>query len=120
MTIEEIERIVARELESYSYEKPAPEATIGVAWSEEKVLSYIPKLKKALVTPRLRQFRVTTDAEYRGTETFEDYWIVAEDHGYVQWYDPKSNEFGLGEESAGGGFSSIGVRGDLVGVYCAM
>ncbi len=81
MTIDEVERIVARELESYSRREPVPEAVLGEPWSEEKVLSYIPKLKNALVAPHLQRFDVSTDPEYRGTERHEDYWIVAEDRG---------------------------------------
>jgi hypothetical protein len=48
--------------------------------------------------------------------------VVAKgDAGYLEWYDPATGEFGLAchmEESAVP--VSIGVRGDLVGVFCAM
>ena len=120
MNSKDISQIIEIELRAYTYDKPDPGVTVGKPWTEEKVLSYIPKLRKALVIPYLQKFRLSETCEYFNSEVFEDYWVVAIDEGYVQWYDPKSKEFGLGTESAEGAFISIGVRGDLVGVYCAM
>ena len=120
MNSEDISEIVEKELGSYAYGAPEPGTTLGEPWSEEKVLSYIPELRKALVKPYLQRFRLSETSEQFKTQVFEDYWIVAVESGYIQWYDPKSQEFGLGTESADGEFTSIGVRGDLVGVYCAM
>jgi hypothetical protein len=46
---------------------------------------------------------------------------VAQSPGYLQFYDPLSGEFGLAVETEPGEQPvTIGVRGDLVGVFCAM
>lgn len=120
MNSEEISQIIEKELEAYVFDEPEPGTTLGKPWTEEKVLSYIPKLRKALVTPYLQKFRLSETCAHFDTQVFENYWVVAIDEGYIQWYDPKNKEFGLGTESADGELISIGVRGDLVGVYCAM
>jgi hypothetical protein len=120
MNSEEISKIIEAELSSYAYEEPEPGTTYGKPWSEEKVLSYIPKLKNALFTPYLQTFRLSECKEHFENEVFAEYWVVAKDGGYIQWFDPESNEYGLGTETKEGQFVSIGVRGHLVGVYCAM
>ncbi len=120
MNSEDISKLIEKELGSYVYDEPEPGTTLGNAWCEDKVLSFIPKLKKALVAPYLQRFRLSETGEHFNTEVFEEYWVVAIDNGYIQWYDPKNQEYGLGTESIDGEFVSIGVRGDLVGVYCAM
>lgn len=112
--------MVQDELRTYSYEEPELGTTLGKPWSEEKVLCYIPKLKRALVKPYLQRFRLEESGERRDHPVFAEYWVVAIDHGYLEWYDPESGEFGLGAETVEGEMISIGVRGDLVGVYCAM
>jgi hypothetical protein len=49
------------------------------------------------------------------------YWVVAQSPGYIQFYDPITEEFGLAVEATQGKPPvTIGVRGDLVGVFCAM
>ena len=49
MDDQDISRMIDAELASYTYEKPEPGTTLGEPWSEDKVLSYIPKLRQALV-----------------------------------------------------------------------
>jgi hypothetical protein len=50
-----------------------------------------------------------------------DYWVVAQSPGYLQFYDQVNAEFGLAVEAASEKSPvTIGVRGDLVGVFCAM
>jgi hypothetical protein len=120
MNSDDISRLIEKEFSSYSYELPEPGLTYGKPWSEEKVLSYIPKLRKALVKPYLQRFRLIECKEHWEKETFAELWVVAIDHGYIQWFDPQTGEYGLGQETDKGEFVSIGVRGDLVGVYCAM
>ncbi len=120
MNSEDISKIIGAELSSYAYEEPEPGTTYGKPWTEEKVMSYIPKLKKALVKPYLQRFRLSESKEHFDSEVFAEYWVVAIYGGYIQWFDPESNEYGLGTETDKGEFISIGVRGDLVGVYCAM
>jgi len=120
MSSEEIRKRIEQELSTYSYEQPGPGSTYGEPWSEDKVLSYIPKLRKALVKPYLQRFRLSESNEHFENAVFAEYWVVAINDGYIQWFDPESKEYGLGTETDKGEIVSIGVRGDLVGVYCAM
>jgi hypothetical protein len=120
MNSEDISKIIDEELSNYTYEAPELGSTYGKPWPEEKVMSYIPKLKNALVKPYLQRFRLSEKKEHLNSEIFVDYWVVAKDGGYIQWFDPETNEYGLGTKTDSGEFVSIGVRGDLVGVYCAM
>lgn len=118
-----IVKLVSESLTRYRYEPASPGTTIGVPWSAEKEATYVELLKQSLVPPRLESFILAETYEQCTalTPTRADYWIVAERGGYVEWYDPATNEFGLGQMSTKGlGLVSIGVRGDLVGVFCAM
>ncbi|PPC82142.1 MAG: hypothetical protein CTY38_07145 [Methylotenera sp.] len=98
--------------------------TLGEAWSEDKVASYIPKLKAALVEPYLQQMELSETYAHitSGKPKYAEYWIIAEEGGYFEWFDPSTEEFGLAQRSTidNEKFLSIGVRGDLVGVYCAI
>lgn len=119
----DISGIVARELAQFRYVPPLPGTTVGVPWPEEKVLSYIEKLKSCLVAPYIQQFVLSETYEQMKEESKQvaEYWVVAQEGQYLEWYDPKTKEFGLGLNSAGSSTPvSIGVRGDLVGTFCAM
>jgi hypothetical protein len=119
----DIERMVDAEIQGFVHEPPAPGTTVGVPWSEDKVRSYLPKLRAALVKPYQQRFVLRdTPMQIRGTApSFEEYWVVAETSGYIEFFDASRKEFGLAMRSANGGVpSTIGVRGDLVGVFCAM
>lgn len=123
MNASDVERIVAAEVDGFVYEAPAPGTTVGVPWSEEKVRSYLPKLRAALVKPYQQRFALRdTPAQLRASSpTFAEYWVIAETDGYIEFFDASSNEFGLASRAAKGGVpATIGVRGDLVGVFCAM
>jgi len=119
-----VSSLVRDTLASYHYELPPPGSTIGLPWSAEKAYGYVEKLKAALVEPYLQRFelRETYDQARHSESSYAEFWVVAEgDAGYLEWYDPTTGEFGLG--LCGEGFAtpvSIGVRGDLVGVFCAM
>jgi hypothetical protein len=115
MTSTEIKKIIEAELNTYKYEAPEPETTLGEPWSEADVMSYIPKLKAALVEPYLQNILVSE------SEGIKNYWVIAVEDIYYQWYDPTNEEYGLATESKNNHhLISIGVEGDLVGVYCAM
>lgn len=119
----DIAALVAKELATYRYEAPPAGSTFGTPWSEVKVSAYVEQLRGALVTPYLRTFtlrdtKIEMEAAVPATAT---YWVVAQSPGYLQFYDPLSNEFGLAVETVPGKPPvTIGVRGDLVGVFCAM
>ena len=119
----DIANLVAKLIEQHRYESVAPGTTVGAPWSAEKWAGYVEMLKQSLVPPRLESFALaeTYKEVAAGTRDRAMYWVVAERASYVEWYDPTTNEFGLGQASPDGeGLISIGVRGDLVGVFCAM
>lgn len=123
MTSHDIEQMVLRLLTEHSYQPPETKTTVGVPWSAEKVGGYVEQLKQSLVSPRLEQFSLAETYEQirAGSSESVAYWVVAERGEYMEWYDPATNEFGLGQLAADGKrLISIGVRGDLVGVFCAM
>jgi hypothetical protein len=110
-------------LATYQYEPPPPDSTIGVPWTAERVYGYVEKLRDALVEPYLQRFdlRETYAQVGQSEPTYADFWVVAQgDGGYLEWYDPATGEFGLGIQNGTEVPVSIGVRGDLVGVFCAM
>ena len=92
-------------------------------WSGEEVRGYVVQLRSALVAPYLQKFkRSDTVAQINAVppETAE-YWVVAVSPGYIEFYDSNSGEFGLAAEAHAGGLPvTIGVWGDLVGVFCAI
>jgi hypothetical protein len=119
----DVERLVNAEIDGFVHEQPAPGSTIGVPWSEQKVLSYLPKLRAALVKPYQQRFVLgDTWAQIQATSPeLAEYWVIAESDPYIEFFDPLKNEFGLANRSVDGGVPvTIGVRGDLVGVFCAM
>jgi hypothetical protein len=119
----DIAQLVLQLLSAHTYAPPAPGTTVGTPWSEAKISQYVNLLKQSLVPPRLERFKLseTHDHVTSPTEQFANYWVVAERGSYVEWFDPNTEEFGLAQPSPNGeGFVSLGVRGDLVGVFCAM
>jgi hypothetical protein len=119
-----VSSLVRETLAGYCYEPPPPGSTVGVPWSAEKVHGYVEKLKMALVEPYLQRFELRETYEQVGWSEprYADFWVVAEGGGgYLEWYDSATGEFGLGIRQEGSTtLISIGVRGDLVGVFCAM
>ena len=124
MTSEEVKKIIQTELDAFQFEAPKKGSTLGEPWPEDKVASYIPKLKAALVEPYLEQMELSETYAHIKSEKpeYAEYWIIAEEDSYFEWFDPSTQEFGLAQRSTTDNekFLSIGVRGDLVGVYCAM
>jgi len=119
----EVSALVEKELAAYRYESPPSGSTLGTPWPEAKVNAYIQQLRAALVTPHLRTFtlRDTKREIDASVPMTADYWVVAQSPGYLEFYDQLNAEFGLAVEAAPGKPPvTIGVRGDLVGVFCAM
>jgi hypothetical protein len=119
MNSDEVARLVLAEIETYRYEPPA--GLLGRPWSSDRVKKYLAGMLKALVKPYLQRFdfRHSPVMSANGQDARE-LWVIAEDHGYLEWYDPESGEFGLGQRVAGGLPQSIGVHGDAVGVFMAI
>ena len=122
MNASDVQCIVTSEVEGFTYEPTAPGSTVGVPWSEEKVRSHLPKLRAALVKPYLRRFVLRdTWEQHASVPILAEYWVVAETDSYIEFFDPAKKEFGLASSSSSGEAArTIGVRGDLVGVFCAM
>jgi hypothetical protein len=123
MDRETVSKLVRDTLASYRYELPPAGNTVGVPWSPEKVAAYVDQLKGCLVEPYLERFELQeTYPQCIATEReFAEYWVVAESSGYLEWFDAATGEFGLGQRTEGSSVPvSIGVRGDLVGVFCAL
>jgi hypothetical protein len=123
MNSKTIQTMVQESLARYQYELPPPGGTVGTPWSSEQVSDYAKKLKEALVEAYLQRFelREIYDQATQSEPSFAEYWVVAASGNSLEWYDPCSGEFGLGQRQEGSIVpSSIGVRGDLVGVFWAM
>ncbi|MBM4069814.1 MAG: hypothetical protein FJ271_12805 [Planctomycetes bacterium] len=124
MNSESISILVRDTLAGYHYAHPPQGTTIGVPWSREKVDSYVERLKRSLVEPYIQRFelRETYEQVRQVDPSFAELWVVADaGNGYLEWYDPASGEFGLGIQAQGSERPiAIGVRGDLVGVFCAI
>jgi hypothetical protein len=121
MDSERLAELVLQQIDGYQYDPPP--GLIGTAFSPEKVRRYIQQLRQALVKPYPQRFELRETAEQIGREPPElaEYWVVAEGGGgYLEWYDPEHGEFGLGVRNGSGMPISIGVRGDVVGVFIAM
>jgi hypothetical protein len=124
MDREVVSALVRETLASYGHE-PAPQgsSTIGLPWSAEKLRGYLERLEGALVEPYLQRFELQeTYEEIRQPGlSFADYWVVTEIGNYLEWYDPNTGQFGLGQHCGGSALPiSVGVRSDLLGVFCAM
>ena len=119
-----ISSLVRDNIAGYRYEPTREGTTVGVPWSSAKTYDYVEKLKAALVDPYLQRFELRETYKQAGScnTTYADFWVVAEgDGGYLEWYDPATGEFGLGIRREGSDAPvSIGLRGDLMDVFCAM
>jgi hypothetical protein len=122
MNRDAVSALIRETLACYRYELPLPGSTVGVPWSAKKVGVYVEKLEEALVEPYLQRFelRETHEQMTRQEPMYAEFWVVAESGSYLEWYDPNTGDFGLGQRIEGSATPvSIGVRGDLVGVFCA-
>jgi hypothetical protein len=118
-----VSTLVRVTLAGYRYDPPPPGSMIGVPSTPETVSAYVEKLRGALVAPYKQRFKLQETYEQTGQPEprYAEYWVVAEGREYLEWYDPTTGEFGLGMRGEGSDIPvSIGVRGDLVGVFCAM
>ncbi|MGH7626460.1 MAG: hypothetical protein ACREOJ_14220 [Gemmatimonadaceae bacterium] len=122
MTSEDVKAIVARELATWRPPVVEPGTTIGIPWTPERYRPEIERLRAALVTPYEQRFALheTDDPEPRRVEGQAVYWVVASTGDMYLWYDEATDEFGVGEPSREGALPrSIGLRGDIVGSFCA-
>jgi hypothetical protein len=118
----QVTELVTKELADYRHEAPPSGSSLGAPWPEAKIRAYIEQLRSALVELYLRTFtlRDTKHEIDAAVPLNAEYWVVAKSAGYLQFYDHLNDEFGLAVEAPGQQPVTIGVRGDLVGVFCAM
>jgi hypothetical protein len=120
MNSEELERRLWLEIDTYEYD---PARFVGDAFSPENVQQYIEQLRQCIVTPYVMRFELRETADQIGREKpqYAEYWVVAHgDDEYLEWYDPRFDEYGLAVRGDSEIPISIGVRGDLVSVFIAM
>jgi hypothetical protein len=111
---------IVREIDSYVYAVP-PDA-IGDPCPEDKVQAQLDQLRQSLVSPYLQSMtlRDTTDQITAIPPNSAEYIVVADDgEFYLVFYDPQSREFGLAQPVPDDLPVTIGVRGDVVGVFMA-
>jgi hypothetical protein len=122
MTSEQVQSFVDKTLVHLVYDSPPTGSTIGVPWSSGKVFQYRDRLRTALVKPSLKRvlLRDTVDQIRSRMPAHADVWVVAEFDNLWLFFDADASEFGLAQKSnQSDEYVTIGIRGDLVGVYCA-
>lgn len=120
MEAAEPEQLVGRQIAEYDYQ--VPDGAIGNPFSPEKVERYLDDLRDSLVRPYLQQIELldTKKQVDAPNPIFAEYWIVADDrNGGLVCFDPDANEFLLAHQLENDRVATIGVRGDLVGVFMA-
>jgi len=123
VTSEEVAALVQKELQEFRYELPAPGTTIGIPWSVEKAYGYVEQLNSFLVKPYLQEFWLadTYEQSSASTKQLVRYWVVTSVRDHLEFFDASEGNFGLGRSFASSPTPfTIGVRGDLVGVFCAI
>ena len=95
MTKEEITKIIQKELTKFEHSQPELGSTLGTPWTNEKVMSYIPKLQAALVEPYVQSFLLKDTYEQMNNETdqYAEYWVRSKEYDDYLCYDPKTKEF---------------------------
>ncbi|MDQ3671442.1 MAG: hypothetical protein M3364_03250 [Actinomycetota bacterium] len=118
LNIEELERSVLADLESYRYE--VSHNAFGRPLSDEWVQGQLAEMRAALVKPewRLVEMRDTPEQIHRDPPELRECVVVAEDaRGDADlYYDPLEGEFVL---ASGDPPQTFGVRGDAVGCFMA-
>jgi hypothetical protein len=118
-----ITRTIADALARVGFDQVPPNTTVGSPWSEEQRAECRARLVQALVEPCLQRFELRETYEQITSTTHSTalYWVVAESGDHLEWFDPATGEFGLGQHVPGCALPiAIGVRGDPVGVFCAI
>lgn len=109
---------VEREIAGYQQRRPVQ---LG-SRSAERVRAELAALSRALVPPVPGRFAVRDSGVQLTTPDpqLATFWVVAQDpDGTVVFYDEASDEFGLAEATPDGELETVGVRGDLLGVFLA-
>jgi hypothetical protein len=122
MNSEHVQAIVGRALSTWRAPEVTPGSTAGVPWTEERYRAEIAGLQAAIVAPYKQRFLLDETYEHAiASEKSEaEYWVVAATPDTLVWFDETTGDFGLGRPAPSHSLPrSIGVRGDLVGSFCA-
>ncbi len=123
MNKEELQQYCVKELAEYEYS--VSEGALGNPWSTEKVEAQLKECASAIVEPyqELIVLRDTVEQMKSKSPIVCKAWVVANDKkGYLVFYNPNVEEFGLASYLPGSESSmaqSIGVSGDFVGTFMA-
>jgi hypothetical protein len=110
---------VERDIADHQARRPG---RLGTVRSAERVRAELAALSRALIPPVPGHFAVRDAGPQLTTPEPElaTYWVVAQDpDGTVVFYDEVADEFGLAEATPDGDLETVGVRGDLLGVFLA-
>ncbi len=118
LNLDELERFVLDEIESYRYE--VPEGAIGRAFSSEKVERMLAEMRALLVKPdwQIVEIRDTWEQMHLDAPELRECVLVADDpESHAMYYDPIEEDFVLtmGDHPP----QTFGVRGDAVGCFFA-
>jgi hypothetical protein len=97
---------------------PVGTAAKGAPFAPDRVREELNLLRAALVPP-YRSDIVFALGEGRQEAGTGRYWVVARHDGTVVYYDETTSEYCLAQVWPDGRLESIGVRGDLPGVFMA-
>ena len=122
MSSDDVKAMVGQSLSAWQPPNVPAGSTAGVPWSAERYRAQIDLLRAAIIAPYRQRFLL--DETYEHATVAEkpqaEYWVVAATRDVLVWFDEVSGEFGLGEPATGHSLPrSIGIRGDLVGSFCA-
>lgn len=123
LSSEQVAEIVRADLAACETGGRGANPTIGVPWPNSKVGESLDALKACLVTPYLQRFCLKdTAAQMRAAPpVIAVYWVIARSQHVLEFYDSDKREYGLAMQSNDGTLpGTIGVRGDLVGVFGAI
>jgi hypothetical protein len=117
-----VHALVQDELASFKPATPPRGSTVGIPWPADRLCAQVAELRAALVTPYLQRFvlKDTGPQVKASPPILEDYWVVAVADDFLLFFDPKAKRFGLACTPSNGALpQTIGVRGDLIGTFCA-
>ena len=116
MTREEVATIVAESLSRPQARLRA--GTLGSPWNVERIAAEIQLLHECRINPRQESARLAPPESE--TEEHRKVWIVVEtNEGFLVYFDPSTEEFGLAMFDEMREVESLNVRGDLIGTFLA-
>jgi hypothetical protein len=120
MTSEDVQAVVAQALAAWQVPVVESGSTHGIPWTAERYAPMLERLRASLVAPFRQRFELAEYDERRHLAEKAEYWVVAVTEEIYLWYEEATGDFGVGERTSDGTLPrSIGLRGDIVGSFCA-